>query len=181
MGMVNRRELIKFGALASAGLVGTGSAQEATTQMADGETVFVAALSGGNQMPAVETDAVGLALFVANEDGVDYALAVANIENMLMAHIHAGGADESGPVAVWLDPSVDAREPELREGTTNGITAQGTITAEDFVGPLEGESLDTLSEMMRTDETYVNVHTEQNQGGEIRGQIRPVGGLLDML
>jgi hypothetical protein len=181
MGMIDRRELIKFGALASVGLVGTASAQETTTQMAEDETVFVAALSGGNQMPAVETEAVGLALFVASEDGVDYALAVANIENMLMAHIHAGGSDESGPVAVWLDPSVDAREPELREGTTNGITAQGTITSEEFVGPLEAESLDTLLEMMRTDETYVNVHTEQNQGGEIRGQIRPVGGLLDML
>ncbi|WP_321112772.1 CHRD domain-containing protein [Halorussus salinisoli] len=178
--MIDRREFVKLGALASVGLVDTAGAQETTTtQMADGETVFVAALSGGNQMPTVETDATGLALFAADEDGVDYALAVANVENMLMAHIHAGGPDESGPVAVWLDPSVDAREPELREGTTNGITTQGTITSEDFVGPLEGESLDALLEMMRTGEAYVNVHTEQNQAGEIRGQTRPVGGLLE--
>ncbi|PSP54785.1 hypothetical protein BRC82_08605 [Halobacteriales archaeon QS_1_67_19] len=34
---------------------------------------------------------------------------------------------------------------------------------------------------MRDDGAYVNVHTEQNQGGEIRGQTRSASGLLEML
>lgn len=178
VGMVNRRELIKMGALASAGLVGTVSAQETTTQTDEDLAIFTAVLSGDKQVPAVETAANGFALFVVGEESVDYAHGVANVENVLMAHIHAGGPEESGPVAVWLDPSVDAREPELREGVTTGITASGTITTEDFVGPLEGESFDALLELMRTDGAYVNVHTEQNQAGEIRGQIQPAGEVL---
>lgn len=181
MGMVNRRNLIKLGALASVGLAGTTSAQETTTQMAEDGGLFVAGLTGENQMPAVETDATGFAVFAVGDESVDYALAVASIENVLMAHIHMGGPDESGSVAVWLDPSVDAREPELREGETTAISAQGTITPEDFVGPLEGESFDALLQAMGESEAYVNVHTESNQGGEIRGQIRSVSTLMDML
>lgn len=180
--MVNRRKLIKLGVLASAGLVGTAGAQETETpQMEREPSFFVAALLGNKQMPPVETEATGLAMFALTDEGIDYALAVSNIENMLMAHIHVGGPDENGPIGVWLDPSVEAREPELREGTTNGIVAQGTITPENFTGPLEGESLDALVEMMGARETYVNIHTEQNQPGEIRGQTRSVAGIIDAL
>jgi hypothetical protein len=181
--MVNRRDLIKLGVLASTGLVGTVNAQETTTaQMEDEEaSFFVAALLGNKQVPPVETAATGLAMFAVGDDGIDYALGVSNIENMLMAHIHVGGPDENGPVGVWLDPSVEAREPELREGATSGISAQGTITSEDFVGPLEGESLDSLAEMMQAREVYVNVHTQQNEAGEIRGQTRSVAGIIDVL
>lgn len=182
MGIVNRRTFVKLGALAGVGLAGTANAQDTTTtQMAGDVVLYVAPLSGENQVPPVETDATGFALFAVGEESVDYALAVANNENMLMGHIHMAGPDENGPIVVWLDPSVDAREPELREGETNGITATGTFTAEDFVGPLEGESLDALLERMRTSEVYVNVHTQQHKPGEIRGQVRPAGELADEL
>jgi hypothetical protein len=40
------------------------------------------------------------------------------------------------------------------------------------VGPLAGQSLDALLAAMRDGDTYVNVHTTQFPGGEIRGQIR---------
>lgn len=180
--MVNRRDLIKLGALASAGLVGTAGAQETETpQMEREASFFVAALLGRNQVPPVETEATGLAMFALSDESIDYALAVSDIENMLMTHIHVGGPDENGPIAVWLDPSVEAREPELREGVTNGIVAQGTITPENFVGPLEGESLDALVEMMQAGAVYVNTHTEQNQPGEIRGQTRTVLGIIEAL
>ncbi|PSP54784.1 hypothetical protein BRC82_08600 [Halobacteriales archaeon QS_1_67_19] len=77
------------------GLVGAANAQESTTQVTDDEVVFVAGLSGENQTPTVESDAVGIALFVVGEDAVDYALALVNVEDLLMAHIHAGGADDA--------------------------------------------------------------------------------------
>jgi hypothetical protein len=35
--------------------------------------------------------------------------------------------------------------------------------------------LEDLLEAMRSGNTYVNVHTSQYPGGEIRGQIRPAG------
>jgi hypothetical protein len=34
-------------------------------------------------------------------------------------------------------------------------------------------TFDELVEAMRSDSAYANVHTQQNQGGEIRGQIVP--------
>ena len=43
--------------------------------------------------------------------------------------------------------------------------------ADDLVGPLEGMSISDLIRKMRAGETYVDVHTISNPGGEIRGQI----------
>jgi hypothetical protein len=50
--------------------------------------------------------------------------------------------------------------------------AEGTITEDDLVGGLAGESLEVLIEEIKAGNTYVNVHTSQNPGGEVRGQIR---------
>ena len=58
------------------------------------------------------------------------------------------------------------------EGRTDGILAQGTITEDDLIGSLAGSSLSDLIELMASGGAYVNVHTTQNRGGEIRGQIR---------
>ena len=43
--------------------------------------------------------------------------------------------------------------------------------AGDLEGPMSGAQLSDLVAEMNNGETYVNVYTDQNQGGEIRGQI----------
>ncbi|MFP3881854.1 MAG: CHRD domain-containing protein [Actinomycetota bacterium] len=130
-------------------------------------------LSGENEVPAVDTQAQGQAIFQLSADGesLDYKLIVANIENVIMAHIHIGDPNENGPVAVWLYPE-DGPPPVLIEGRTQGVLAEGTITEDDLTGPLEGASMDDLMDAIRAGNTYVNVHTTQNMGGEVRGQIR---------
>ena len=60
----------------------------------------------------------------------------------------------------------------LIPGRSDGVLAEGVIMADSLVGPFAGEPLDVLFVLMLTDETYVNVHTTQYPGGEIRGQIR---------
>lgn len=71
----------------------------------------------------------------------------------MMAHIHQGKAGESGqPVA------------ELSMG-------KGTITSSDLKGPLAGKQISDLVKMIKSGGAYVNVHTQQNQMGELRGQI----------
>lgn len=128
-------------------------------------------LQGDNEVPAVETNAQGQAKFKVSKDGnsISYKLIVSNIENVLMAHIHNASAGENGGVVVWLYPA--SPPPAPIDGRFQGVLAEGTITADDLVGALEGQSLDDLIEEMEAGNTYVNVHTEQNPPGEIRGQI----------
>jgi hypothetical protein len=132
---------------------------------------FTTHLTGDEEVPPVQTDAQGQAIFQLSKDGTEltYKLIVANIENVTQAHIHLGPIETNGPVVVWLYP--DAPPAQLIPGRFSGILATGTITADDLVGPLAGMSLDDLLDAMRAGNTYVNVHTSQFTAGEIRGQI----------
>jgi hypothetical protein len=129
-------------------------------------------LSGAEEVPAVDTRAQGQAIFQLSKDGSElrYKLIVANIENVRMAHIHLAPAGENGPVVVWLYPS--GPPPQLIEGRFSGVLAEGTLTAASLVGPLAGQTLADLIDEVVAGNTYVNVHTNQYPGGEIRGQIR---------
>ncbi len=124
-------------------------------------------LSGDNEVPAVETGGQGEATFSVSGDGssIDYKLIVANIDDVVQAHIHIAPAGVNGPVTVFLFG------PEPEGVTVNGELATGTFTADDLIGPLAGQPLSDLVEAMETGNAYVNVHTLVNPGGEIRGQI----------
>ncbi|MFW5898990.1 MAG: CHRD domain-containing protein, partial [Jiangellaceae bacterium] len=61
-------------------------------------------LSGDEEVPAVDTNATGVAIIKFDGDELTYKLNVANIEDVLMAHIHMGAAGENGPVVAWLYP-----------------------------------------------------------------------------
>jgi hypothetical protein len=134
---------------------------------------FRAQLTGDQEVPAVETRARGQTIFQVSRDGseIRYRLIVVNLDDLHMAHIHVGAAGVNGPVVVWLYP--DAPPPQPIAGRTTGILATGVITAENLVGPWADEPLETLLDAMADGSVYVNVHTIENPGGEIRGQITP--------
>lgn len=136
---------------------------------------FTAHLSGDEEVPPAETDATGQTKLEVSKDGAElrYRLIVANIENVTMAHIHVAPVGQNGPVVAWLYP--EGPPPQLIPGRTDGILATGTITGDDLVGPLAGEPLSALLDVMREGNAYVNVHTSQFPGGEIRGQIAAHG------
>lgn len=129
---------------------------------------FHAILEGDEEVPPVDSDAKGAAIFRTSNDGTElnYRLIVANIEDVTAAHIHLAPRGENGDIVAFL---FDPEEPT--EGITNGILAEGTITSEDLVGPLEGSTLSELIDEMEAGNTYVNVHTVEHRSGEIRGQI----------
>jgi hypothetical protein len=133
---------------------------------------FRAHLSGANEVPAVDTLSQGQAIFQVSNDGssLSYRLIVANLNDTLQAHIHVGPPGENGPVVAFLYPS--APPAQLIEGRFSGVLATGEVTADDLRGPLTGMSLDDLLAEIAAGNTYVNVHTVANPGGEIRGQIR---------
>jgi hypothetical protein len=128
-------------------------------------------LTGAGEVPATDSRAQGQATFRLSADGesLHYRLTVANIENVTQAHIHMGPADGTGPVVAWLYP--DGPPSVLIPGRSQGVIGEGTITADDLVGPLAGMELSDLIDAIAAGNTYVNVHTSQNPPGEIRGQI----------
>jgi len=134
---------------------------------------FKARLSGGDEVPAVDTDARGGVKFKLSKDGdeLTFKLRAAKIEDVVQAHIHCGAEGVNGPIAVFLysGPVV----------TPHGILSEGTLTAADLIAlpdspPCPGgiATFDELIAKMRSGDTYVNVHTVVNPGGEIRGQLR---------
>lgn len=133
---------------------------------------FTAHLTGDQEVPPRETLAQGQAIFKLSKDGTElsYKLIVANLDNIQMAHIHLAPAGANGGVVAWLYPS--APPMILIPGTTNGILAEGVITADNLVGALAGHELEDLIDQMVAGNAYVNVHTTLYPGGEIRGQIK---------
>lgn len=132
---------------------------------------FSTHLSGNEEVPPVETRAQGQAIFMLSKDGQElhYKLIAANIENIRQAHIHLAPEGENGPVVAWLYPS--GPPPTLIPGRFSGVLAEGVITEADLVGPLAGQPLSALIDVMEAGNTYVNIHTTQYPAGEIRGQI----------
>lgn len=133
---------------------------------------FRAHLSGQEEVPRALTRAQGQAIFQLSRDGqaLRYQINVANIENVTMAHIHLAPSGVNGPVAAWLVPA--GPPPQLIPGRSQGVLAAGVIGAAHLVGPLAGQDLAQLIEAITAGGAYVNVHTSQYPGGEIRGQIR---------
>ena len=140
---------------------------------------FVATLSGGQEVPARDTLAVGVATFKLREDGaaLRFKLNVANIDNAVAAHIHCGAAGVNGPVGVTLFMGPPAG------GVVNGPLAEGTVAAPDPANACGWAGLGAVLAALGSGDTYVNVHTNDGvappntgpgdfPGGEIRGQVR---------
>ena len=125
---------------------------------------FVGSLKGRNEVPAVDTNAQGTVLFQVRDGELSYKLIVANIENVVAAHIHCAPADANGPVGVTLFSAAPV--------STNGILAQGPIAAPDAVNGCGWADLDDVIDALGSGDTYVNVHTLASLPGEIRGQIK---------
>src|SRR5439155_4603288 len=92
---------------------------------------FVAHLTGQEEVPARATRGQGQAIFQLSDDGgsLDYKLIAANIENVVMAHIHVAAAGVNGPIVVFLFGPVAPGG-----GRTDRVLAEGTITAGDLIG-----------------------------------------------
>ena len=85
-----------------------------------------------------------------------------NIHDATAGHIHLGAKGENGPVVFTLFKYDTPRDQ---------ILETGTITPDKLEGPMAGKQLSDLATAGVNDMLYVNIHTEQNRNGEIRGQI----------
>jgi len=128
--------------------------------------------TGGSEVPPNASHAQAQANLKLSRDGtsLSYKLNVANIENVTQAHIHMAAPGANGAIVAWLYPS--GPPTQLVPGRSGGTLAEGIITAANLVGPLAGQSLAALVSAIDAGNAYVNVHTSQFPGGEVRGNIR---------
>ena len=119
-----------------------------------GNLLFTAKMTGDQEVPAVTTNAVGLASFFLNEDMDTLCVNITaiNLSGPITGmHVHDGARGVNGPVLTNLTPYI--------QGNRAVATLTGSaLTPAILKGYLEG----TL---------YLNVHTTANPNGEIRGQI----------
>ncbi len=129
------------------------------------EDNFTTSLKGSNELPPVIAIAIGEAIVQISKDGnsISYKLIVSDLKNVFAAYFHMAAAGENGPVVAFLFSGEVAIQ--------NGILSEGTITAEDLIGPLEGMRLEELIQRLRIGQIYVNVHTSDVPSGAIRGQL----------
>jgi CHRD domain len=144
-------------------LLATGLAGSACDDATEGQEIYVTSLSGGNEVPARSTAANGFSQVIIDGDQVHYAVEIDDIQNVFAAHIHTGANGVNGPVRVTF-----FNDQTNRVSTSDKtILADGTFTAAD----VSGISFADLLAAIRNGTAYVNVHTTQFPGGEIRGQL----------
>ena len=132
---------------------------------------FTANLHGGNEVPGVSTGSAGTATVTWNTTtkAGTYRVDVYNMPvGTTASHIHAGAAGVAGPVIVNF--TVPAG------GISNDFGLTGTFGCTDVVprAPQGINSCEDFEQALMLGNTYVNVHSSANPGGEIRGQLTRV-------
>ena len=125
---------------------------------------FVAHCTGDAEVPPVDTAGQCQTVFKVRGDGLDYRLVIANVREVVAAHLHCAPEGVNGPIGITLFGGAPV--------STSGILAQGPILAPDIGNGCNWVDLDDVIAALAAGDTYVNVHTVANPAGEVRGQVR---------
>ena len=132
--------------------------------------VFEAILSGSEEVPPRPTAANGRAQIYVDGDLISYAIEVDDISNITASHIHSGVPGVNGSIRLFLYPVQQGTTAPQVSTTDKGILVEATVPSSNVTGITYQELLN----QMRTGGAYVNVHSTQFPGGEMRGTIRPL-------
>jgi hypothetical protein len=106
-------------------------------------------LSGDAEVPAVKSAGSGGGKLMVGDDGsISGSVTTTGVAGMA-AHIHMGAAGQNGPVIL----------PLTKEGDTYKVPAGSKLNPDQL-------------KAFKAGELYVNVHTAENKGGELRGQLK---------
>jgi hypothetical protein len=107
-------------------------------------------LSGGEEVPPVNTSGTGSGSFRVAEDGsISGSVTTKNVPGNA-AHIHLGARGRNGPVIV----------PLAKNGDTYSVPDGKKLTSAQL-------------QAFKAGDLYVNVHSNQHKGGEVRAQLQP--------
>ncbi len=124
---------------------------------------FHATLTGDGESSPVATDATGTAAVGFTASKIVVTLNTTGLVQPLAAHIHLGPIGVNGPVIFGLYSLADGALP---------ATLTKTLTAADLMPTAGASTFSEATAAIAAGGTYVNVHTQANQGGEIRGQVQ---------
>jgi CHRD domain len=128
---------------------------------AQGPPKFVINLAGSEEVPPVQTEATGVFEISPASDSIGYTMNATDIEGATAGHVHLGAKGENGPIVVTLFKY---------DSPMNEVSENGTITADKLEGPMAGKQISDLAAAGSNGSLYINIHTERNPNGEIRGQ-----------
>jgi CHRD domain len=108
-------------------------------------------LTGDQEVPAVTTQAKGAGkISIADDKSVSGSVKTTGVAGM-MAHIHQAPAGQNGPVIIPLEKKGD----------------------DEWAVPAGAKLTDPQYEAFKAGNLYVNVHSPEHRGGEIRTQLKP--------
>ena len=137
-------------AIAVVTLAACASVQNAMPDWMPGSGAIKVTLTGTEEVPPLNVAGSGSGAFRVAEDGtITGSVTTKDVEGT-MAHIHRGAKGTNGPVLIPLD----------KKGDTYSAPAGRKLTAEQL-------------QLLKSGSLYVNVHTNRNKGGEVRGQLQP--------
>ena len=124
-----------------------------------GGQTFTVFLRGGQEVPAVTTEAHGSGSFSLDENYLTVNVHYEGLQSdFTAAHIHGPAPKGTNSGVLLALSGTDLHQPESsRSGTFMGGT----------------EVTDATAQAIMSGEAYINIHTTGNGGGEIRGQITP--------
>ena len=136
--------------LATAALGACANVQTMMPDWMPGSGATQVKLSGANEVPPVTTSGSGSGSFRVGPDGAVSGSVTTTGMPGLAAHIHQGAKGQNGPVII----------PLTKNGDTYTAAAGAKFTAAQL-------------QAFKAGNTYVNVHTSEHKGGEVRGQLEP--------
>jgi hypothetical protein len=142
------------------GLVYTGAA--------NADELFKATLTGDQEVPPVTTETTGKAFLRLNkaQTEIEIQLLVNDGVRITQSHIHCASAGVNGPIVIFL-AGLHAAGLDIDGKWVSNATIKDTS----IVNTTCGSTVAAIAQQMRNGNTYVNVHSVANSGGEIRGQV----------
>src|SRR5688500_12846213 len=106
-----------------------------TPSMVFGNNEFAANLTGQQEVPPIDTLALGEAIFVPNQptnETIDFYVNATGIQAVTQAHIQSGSPDENGRIVVTLF---------TLNPVQNRVSINGSIAANNLKGPMQGKTV----------------------------------------
>src|SRR5262249_38064446 len=131
---------------------------------------FAASLTGAEENPPVATDQAASFEAELQDDGsLHFVLrAETDLHHITHAHTHVGPRGKKGRIVASLLPF----NPAGRDFAAGEVMAEGTLTNANLIArPGFTPTIANLAERMRQGRAYVNAHSVEHPGGEIRGQV----------